>query len=213
MYEGLRAAILSLDLAPGERLTERGLESAFGASRTPARAALMRLEAEGLVGRDARGWSVTPINLVEIKDLGELREAVEAAVVRLAVERASDADVDAIGDLVQSAHDVTDEDSSLRAGRDFHIELARLSGNASMVDAVHGMVTRLARTRWLDVRTPESREQAWREHRRILDAITARDADGAAALMQEHIRVTNERLLAFLAAERRRLRGQGLSVV
>src|ERR1700712_1569252 len=48
LYGRIRAAILSLELAPGQRLSERGLEPAFGASRTPIPAALMRLEPEGL---------------------------------------------------------------------------------------------------------------------------------------------------------------------
>ena len=57
-YASLRAAILALDLAPGERVSERGLETTLAASRTPVRAALSRLQAEGLVRRDERGWSV-----------------------------------------------------------------------------------------------------------------------------------------------------------
>ena len=56
----LREMILGLEIGPGERLTERWIESQFGASRTPVRAALMRLETEGLVGRDGRGWTVAP---------------------------------------------------------------------------------------------------------------------------------------------------------
>ena len=70
LYDRLRAAILSLELAPGERLTERGLEASFDASRTPVRAALGRLDAEGLVQRDGRGWIVSPIDLAESDELG-----------------------------------------------------------------------------------------------------------------------------------------------
>ena len=50
----LRDMILGLEIGPGERLTERWIESRFGASRTPVRAALLRLETEGLIGRDGR---------------------------------------------------------------------------------------------------------------------------------------------------------------
>ncbi|WP_433862378.1 GntR family transcriptional regulator [Streptomyces sp. L7] len=60
VYDRLRSAILDLDRVPGSRITERGLEAELGASRTPLRAALMRLEAEGLVRRDGRGWEVSP---------------------------------------------------------------------------------------------------------------------------------------------------------
>jgi DNA-binding GntR family transcriptional regulator len=251
LYGRLRAAILALDLVPGERLTERGLEASFAASRTPVRAALGRLDAEGLVQRDGRGWIVSPIDLAEIGSLAELREAVEGAAIRLAVERASDADIaavaalldgarphghptaDAVADAVAdsavgaavdvdaataagadaAADAAADAEHGVRAGGDFHEELTRLSGNPVMVDTVRGAMTRLARTRWLEVRTPAAREQAWGEHRAVLDALTARNADLAVRLLTDHIRGTNQRLLEALAADSRRLRGHGLAVV
>ncbi|QYF75467.1 GntR family transcriptional regulator [Cryobacterium sp. PAMC25264] len=240
LYDRLRAAILSLQLAPGERLTERGLEASFDASRTPVRAALGRLDAEGLVQRDGRGWIVSPIDLAEIGALAELREAVEAAAVRLAVVRASDDDIAVLAAVLDAARPVRaesvdvgdapaggdgdaeegvrvsnhgDAEEGVRAGGDFHVELSRLSGNPVMVDAVRNAMTRLARTRWLEVRTPAAREQAWREHRAVLDALESRDADTAAGLLTDHIRGTNDRLLAALAADSRRLRGHGVAIV
>ncbi|MGY4857745.1 GntR family transcriptional regulator [Cryobacterium sp. AP23] len=220
LYDRLRAAILSLDLAPGERLTERGLEASFDASRTPVRAALGRLDTEGLVQRDGRGWIVSPIDLAEIGALAELREAVEGAAIRLAVHRASAEDIAAVAVLLDAAHPVDGaddadaaEEQGVRAGGDFHEQLTRLSGNPAMVDTVRGAMTRLARTRWLEVRTPAAREQAWQEHRAVLDALAAGDVDTAARLLTNHIRGTNERLLEALAADSRRLRGHGLAIV
>ncbi|CAN5238945.1 GntR family transcriptional regulator [soil metagenome] len=195
LYERLRAAILALELAPGERLTERSLEASFAASRTPVRAALSRLEGEGLVVRDGRGYSVAPLDLAEIRSLAELREAVEAAAVRLAVERATPEQLESL----DAAHP-TDAGASVRAGGDFHARLAALSGNPFLAESVRAAMTRLERTRWLEVRTPQAREQAWREHRAVLDAVVARDADAASALLIEHIRATNERLVAALEA-------------
>ncbi|WP_166791299.1 FCD domain-containing protein [Cryobacterium sp. Hh7] len=64
-----------------------------------------------------------------------------------------------------------------------------------------------------EVRTPNARDQAWREHRDILDAILARNAHLAAQLVTRHIRGTNERLLASLKADQRRFRRRGLSIV
>ncbi len=213
LFESVRTAVLTLELAPGERLTERGLESRFEASRTPVRAALMRLESEGLVRRDGRGWIVAPLDIDEIGALAELREAVESAAVRLAAVRASGADIEALAELLESARPVADEEHGVRAGGDFHVELAQLSGNALMAEAVRGAMTRLARTRWLEVRTPEARENAWAEHRAVVEALRERDGARAAALVAAHIRDTNERLVTFLTDERRRLRGHGLAIV
>src|SRR5215813_15414835 len=92
----LRDMILSLDIGPGERLTERWLEAKFEGSRTPVRAALIRLEAEGLVQRDGRNWTVAPIDLGEIEALAEFREPLEITAVRFDCSRATDTDLDAI---------------------------------------------------------------------------------------------------------------------
>ncbi|WP_245933608.1 GntR family transcriptional regulator [Arthrobacter livingstonensis] len=200
-------------LTPGEPLTERGVETTFGASRTPARAALMRLESEGLVRRAGRGWAVSPIDLSEIQSLAELRVAVETAASRLACDRASPNDIDGVAELLDLAEPGRDEAEGVRAGQDFHGGLAALSGNPFMVDAVRGAMTRLERTRWLEVRSPEARRQAWQEHTDILAAIRAGDADMAAELITGHVMGTNSRLLATLSRDRLRLRGHGLAIV
>lgn len=212
-YERLRAAILSLDLLPGERLSERGLESMLGASRTPIRAALMRLENEGLTLRDARTWRVTPIDLSEIRALMEYREALETAVVALAVDRAEDADLESLDAIVRAGGEHDDADAVLRDGSDFHVALARLSRNPFLVDAIAGTLLRLSRTRWLEVRSAASRAQAAAEHREIVTAVAARDAERARTLVVAHARGTRDRLLASLSEDRLRLRGRGLSIV
>ncbi|SEQ86886.1 GntR family transcriptional regulator [Microlunatus flavus] len=213
LYERLRTAVLSLDLLPGARVSERGIEGAYGASRTPTRAALVRLEAEGLVRREGRGWIVSPIDLDELRALGEFREAVEAAGVRLAVRLATDLDIAALRALVDASEAAVDEDEGVKTGSDFHLHLVQLSGNVFLVDAVQGSLTRLARTRWLQVRTAEARRVARSEHREIVDAVAARDAEQASLLLQGHIRDTNTRLLDLLADQSRTYRLNGLAVV
>lgn len=209
LYERVRAAILSLELAPGQRITERGLEALFSASRTPIRAALLRLDAEGLVVRGDRGFAVAPIDTREIGQLAELREAVEVAAVRLAVERASSADLAALVELLDSNRGAAE---AVPAGDAFHETLAGLSGNPLLAETVRGAMIRLARTRWLEGRTAASREAAWQEHRAIVAAVEQRDHELAATLVAAHIRGTNERLLGFLGTEHDRFRARGLAV-
>ncbi len=213
LYARVREAILSLEITPGERLSERGLEARFGASRTPAHAALMRLEADGLAQREGRGWIVSPIDIQEVEAVAEYREVIEAAAVRLAVERASDADLAGLQELLEAARPVRNEEEGVRSGSDFHVELVALAGNPFMVEAVRASLVRLARTRWLEVRTPQAREAAWADHRAIIQAIRARDADRAAKLASEHIRSTNTRLIERLTEQLRPLRFRGPSVI
>jgi len=212
-YGRLRTAILSLELVPGERISERSLESMLGASRTPIRAALMRLENEGLTQREGRGWKVTPIDLAEVRAIMEYREAVEVAAVRLAVERAGDEELAALRALSEAHRGRDDEETGLRDFSDFHLALARLSRNHFLADGMDGALTRLSRTRWLGVRTPQSRSDARDEHLEIVAAIRARDADRAVALTVAHNRDTGDRLLGYLTEERRRLRGRGFSII
>ncbi|KHK99153.1 GntR family transcriptional regulator [Microbacterium mangrovi] len=213
-YDALREAVLTLDLAPGELLSERGLEDRLGASRTPIRAALLRLSAEGLTRRDGRAWRVSPIDLTEIRAVMEYREIVETAAARLAVERADAADIEALRAVAEASREHDDADAEmLRDGGDFHLALVQLARNPFLANAVRDALTRLLRTRWLEVRTAESRAHARAEHRHIVDAIAARDADRAAGLVAEHSRGTRDRLLAYLEDEHRRLRGRGFAIV
>lgn len=212
-YGTLRRSILEFDVMPGERLSERGLEEALGASRTPIRAALMRLETEGLTGREGRGWRVAPIDLTEVRAVMEYREIVEIGVVQRVVERAAEADIRALAAAVEARSEHDDQPTGLRQGSDFHLSLAALSGNSFLRDAVADTLTRLARPRWLVVRTAESRARVRDDHRELIAALLARDADRASELVAAHTRATREQLVGFLVEERARLRGRGFAIV
>lgn len=212
-YDTLRTAILALDLVPGEKLSERGLESLLGTSRTPIRSALGRLEGEGLTQRVKRGWRVSPIDVSEIRAVMEYREAIEVAVVELALQRASDEELSDLGLIATAHHDLDNEEAGLRDGGDFHVALARLSGNHFMSEALSASLTRLSRTRWLEVRTSQSRALARAEHLEIIAALLTRDCELATSLVVAHSRGTRERLLNLLSDERQRLRGRGFAII
>lgn len=209
----LRDMILGLEIGPGERLTERWVESRFGASRTPVRAALLRLETEGLVSRDGRGWTVSPINLAEIEQIAVYREAVEIAAVRLTCALEDRSAVDTIEAMLDACDSGAAREEWHRAGMDFHIELARLSGNEFLFRGVRDAMTRLSRARWLEVRDEGARDRAWNEHRAILTAVRAADADEAARQLSAHIRGSRARLLTSLHDDRRGLRARGFAVI
>jgi DNA-binding GntR family transcriptional regulator len=213
LYDNLRAAILTLEIAPGERISERGLEARFHASRTPVRAALSRLEREGLILHEGRSWTVTPIDLDEIASLAELRGVLEPAAVRFAVERADAAALAEVRAHLDALRPTPDQQAGIRMGSTFHLDLAALGGNRFVTDAIGDALTRLERTRWIEVRTPEARDAAWDEHSAVLDAVQAGDADRAADLLAAHVAGTNDRLIAWIAQERRRLRGAGMTII
>ncbi|MBZ9741966.1 GntR family transcriptional regulator [Mesorhizobium sp. CO1-1-4] len=209
----LREMILGLEIGPGEKLTERWIEGQFGASRTPVRAALLRLEAEGLVGRDGRGWTVSPINLAELEQIAVYREAVEVAALRLTCKQAEKGAIDIIEAMLDSCDENTAREEWHRVGMDFHIELARLSGNEFLFRAVRDAMTRLSRARWLEVRDETALGRAWLEHRAILAATRLGEGDEAARLLSAHIVGSRDRLVTSLANDRRGLRARGFAVV
>src|ERR1043166_178019 len=136
IHDQLRQMILSLDLGPGERLTERWLEGQFQSSRTPIRAALVRLEGEGLLRRDGRNWVVAPIDLGDIEALAEYREPLEVTAVRLACERATEADLDAVEEMLNACRPDVPREEWHKIGTYFHVEIARLSGNPFLAKAI-----------------------------------------------------------------------------
>ena len=212
LHDRLRGAILSLDLAPGQRLSERGLEPDFGASRTPIRAALMRLESEGLVQRDGKNWIVAPLNLDEIRALYEYREVLEGAAAHFAISRAPREDLEGLRELANSVDADETPEHSLEAGTSFHLELARISGNPFLEDAMRSVLTRLYRTRWLDVQSADSRGRVHVEHLAIADALLATDETAAELATLDHLRGTGSRLERSIRADRLRLKANGITL-
>jgi DNA-binding GntR family transcriptional regulator len=202
-YDRLREAILALELGPGSTLTERALESRLETSRTTVRAALARLENEGLVNRDGRGYQVAPLDLLEIKRACDWREVIETAAARATIARlnqnqASDSELETLER--QLSHVTASEplETYMRDATDFHINLARLAANPFMTRALEDVLTRLARARWFEAGSTNGLERADREHRNILKAIQARDADAAEQEIKAHLARSRDRLLNAL---------------
>jgi DNA-binding GntR family transcriptional regulator len=211
-YDRLREAILALELGPGSTLTERALETRLETSRTTVRAALARLENEGLVNRDGRGYQVAPLDLLEIKRACDWREVIETAAARATIARlnqnqASDAELET---LEQQLSLSTSEplETYMRDATDFHINLARLAANPFMTRALEDVLTRLARARWFEAGSTNGLERADREHRQILKTIQARDADAAEQEIKAHLARSRDRLLnALLESSQLQVRG------
>jgi DNA-binding GntR family transcriptional regulator len=209
----LREMILGLEIGPGEKLTERWVEARFGASRTPVRAALLRLESEGLVRRDGRGWAASPIELPELEQLFVYREVLEVAAIRLSCAMADRSGVAVIEAMLRSCGAETSRAEWHQVGIDFHIELARLPGNEFLARGVREAMTLLSRARWLEIKDEGARNRAWEEHFLILAAVQDGDAAQAAALVGGHVTGSRERLIASLRDDRRGLKARGFAII
>jgi DNA-binding GntR family transcriptional regulator len=193
--EKIEAAIMKGDLAPGVRISEVLLAKTFGISRGPLREAIRRLEGRGLLERIPHvGARVVTLSVEDLVQVFEVREVLEGMACRLAAERMSDAEIDAVeGVLERHGHD-----EALRAGEayyqqpgdyDFHYRIAQGAKNRRIVDLLCGELYHLIRIyRYRSGAVPGRARQAFDEHRRILDALRARDRELAETLMREHIR-------------------------
>lgn len=129
----LRDAILSLRLVPGARLVERELVAQLGVSRTGVRAALQSLDSEGLLVRGRRGvFSVAAVSADEARQIYEVRAALEPAMARLFIARATAAQIAALGAAVARAEAAArkhDGPAYVEAFRSFYAVLLAGSGN------------------------------------------------------------------------------------
>ena len=207
IYARLRADILAGRLRPGDRLPFAELTERYGASMGVTREALSRLAEQGLVISEPQlGFRVVPLSVADLLDLTEARGHIEILAVRLAIEH---------GDLawesqLVAAHHALDrtlqmsvDDPDLLnpawtlAHSDFHIALCAGCPNARIKAAAAALrdAAELYRHWSAPLRSGGERDVRG-EHRAMLDAAIARDADHTAALLLDHLRQTAAVLVA-----------------
>lgn len=200
-YQMVRERLLRFAIFPKERINEVTLATELGISRTPLREALNRLAAEGLLEDRGRGFAVPELNPELVRQQFEARQEVEASLVHLVCERASDAELDAVADwCARSAIESPDAsvDRLVELDIGFHDALAALAGNTVLRGVLANLNDRIHLVRWIAMEGRRDRTQS--EHRAIVGALQQRDGDGAATLMRQHILHRNDDILAAIKA-------------
>ncbi len=155
VYEAVRRKAVAYLFMPGERLNEGELAKELGVSRTPLREALNRLTTEGFLRSVAgKGFFFRELDPKEIFDLYELRESIELNALRLAVERAADAQIDALSAFVENtASDATAHETAelVHFDEHFHERIVEMSGNDEMLKVIKNLNGRIQFVRWIDV--------------------------------------------------------------
>ncbi|MBN9605539.1 MAG: GntR family transcriptional regulator [Actinomycetales bacterium] len=191
-YRELRDAIVDGELAPGTPLGEVEQAARLGVSRTPLREALARLESEGLVHPAGRGVIVSAVSLGRIRELFELREALEIQAARLAAERGDRAVFATLAARFGDVDELLDHDDPHRHGYYALVDeldraLDAAVGNEYLVAALATLRIHLVRVRRLAKHDPERLQEAAREHRVIVEALAAGDGELAAAATRVHL--------------------------
>ncbi|WP_171230845.1 GntR family transcriptional regulator [Ruegeria sp. HKCCA6707] len=173
---------------PGDRLVESDLAERFGVSRTPIREALQRLETQSLLERDGRSLIVASLDHNQMAELYVVRSELEGLAAGLAARHATAEEIKVLQDMVaEDAALVGDPPALSRANRRFHEQIHLASHNRYLVqqlDLVHRSMALMATT---SLAVQGRGEIALREHKAIVDAIAARDEEGAARALKDHI--------------------------
>jgi GntR family transcriptional regulator of vanillate catabolism len=207
----LREMILAADLAPGERIVELALVDKLGVSRTPIRAALLRLSQEGLLEPLASGgYAVRTFTDQDVSDAIALRGMLEGLAARLAAERGC------LDKQLAQAHALLVPIDALLASA--QLDEAAFGDYVSLNEAFHAWLMETAasdvvRREWERVvglpfaspsgfvlsqaHSPQARDRlvvAQDQHKQVLEAIASREGSRAEAIMREHSRLAQRNL-------------------
>jgi DNA-binding GntR family transcriptional regulator len=197
-HEALKQAILERALQPGTKLPEDEIGAHFAMSRTLVRAVLATLATEGLVEmRPKRTATVAQPTLAEARDVFEVRRALEAEVVRLVVKRWKPAFGAELEGLVREEDAARARHEDLLAGRlggEFHIRMAKLSGNLLLERYMSELVTRCSLILAV-YGASHAHDHGDNEHTQIIAALRKGDAAKAVELMDAHMGEVERRAL------------------
>jgi DNA-binding GntR family transcriptional regulator len=198
-YRQLFEAIERGTLKPGARLREVELSAWLGASRTPVREALGRLEGEGLIDRDpSRGMIVAELDHGLVAELYAMREVLEGTAAALAARHASEAEIDALREIAAKDRDLADATRIARVNRLFHESLFRAAHNRFLLRAVNALRQSMVLLGPTTLATPGRPDKARGEHEAIVEAIARRDPAGADEAARAHIRAAYRARLALI---------------
>lgn len=191
-YSSLRQAIIGGELTPGEQLKDRQLAEVLGVSRTPVREALHRLEHAGLVeSRGRGGWVVAAFTEQDIRELFELRRALEPLGIDHLARQPDDKSIARIGEFFgEFEHPVPTSRYEEYFAQDhaFHKLIVACSGNARLEQFYGVIENHIDRGRhFLSLGAVGRVEANLDEHRAISSAVAARDFTGARSALLHHL--------------------------
>jgi DNA-binding GntR family transcriptional regulator len=184
----LAERIISGTLQPGTRLGQDRIADEFGASHVPVREAFRRLEAQGLaVSEPRRGVRVAAFNMDEVKEVAEMRAALEVLALRRAAQHLTKAILDRAEEAIAAGDKAGDVRAWEKANRAFHGLILAPCGMPRLlkaIDDLHAASARFLVSGW----RAEWDAPTDRDHRAILAALRAGAVDAAASVLARHVR-------------------------
>jgi len=190
IVERIFEAVIEQRLPPGTKLSESALCEAFGVGRMRIRRSLLLLASRQIVDLQSnRGAYVSSPTPEQAREVFEARRSIEPNVARIAVERATEPDIDGLEQHLRQeslAHSDSDRRRAIRYSGEFHVKLAEIAGNAILVRMVKELVTRTSLIIGM-FGTSVTASCPDDEHQEILRTLKAGDPEEAASLMRQHL--------------------------
>lgn len=189
-YDYLRGEIISGSFRPNERLVELELAARLEISRTPIREALQRLAHEGLVQSKRRGWVVLEHSGEAIRQIYDLRIALESYASRLAAEHATEKDLERIAAVYGDRLDELAElprNRIVELNERFHEAIVDACGNPMLSDLIRRTTRHYFSYKVALQYSAEELTNSGKEHARLLHALRTRDAETAEQITRKHL--------------------------
>lgn len=198
-YAIIKRKILSCEYPPSSYINESSLIGQVGASRTPIREAMTKLENEGLVQIiPKKGILVSPVSLNEVNDIYQTRKLIEPFIIRTQV---GTADKDQLRDYrarYEEAIHENDFDRLIQFDDSFHHLLYQNCRNRYLIQLLGLVYDQNIRIRVLTGKVAMRLEETYKEHLKILDHVLADDLESAATAMVEHLENSQKAAFEYL---------------
>jgi len=207
LFERLRTDIIECRLQPGERLRFDETRLRYATGLSPLREALMRLTQEGLVVMESqRGFHVAQVSVSDLRDVTRMRIELEVMAVRWSIEHGDDqwevgvvGAIHALSKLVKTDINLNLNNEWERRHDNFHSSLVMACGSEWLIRMRRILYDRADRYRRLSIKYRDVPRNDMAEHRKLADAVLARDVKTSTELVREHIETTSSVILNLMA--------------
>ena len=188
----LATRIISGQIAPGERLRQDHIAAEFGASHVPVREAFRHLESRGLaVSEPRRGFRVAGFSPAEVREVAEMRAALEVLALRHAAPHLTPAILDRAEEATRAGDHAGDIQAWEEANRQFHRLILDPCGMPRLLKSIADLHSASALVLFSGWRA-EWEAPTDRDHRAILHALRSGDLDRACAVLARHLQFSGQ---------------------
>jgi DNA-binding GntR family transcriptional regulator len=199
-YREIKSMIFQQMFGPGQKLIYRTLAERLNMSKTPIMYALGRLEQEGFVELIPNfGYSVKEIDIKELEDLFDIREALEVHAVFLAIKNHKDEDLENLEKAIQKHKEYKPpvyDRLKLMLDANVHLEIAKMSGNKVLIRHLRQLYEHTYLRHRVELMNPTRMHASPKEHLKILGLIRERNTSEAMKLIRAHIRAAKENMIS-----------------